>query len=60
MSTWPRMAALAVLLGALGLLAVFQWLPALFLLPAAGALLAWGPIRSATRSRARNTKLGHY
>lgn len=41
MKAWPRIAALAVLLLAMTLLAVFQWLPALGLLPGAGALLVW-------------------
>ncbi|WP_054822053.1 hypothetical protein [Arthrobacter sp. JCM 19049] len=37
MQVWPRNAALTLLLIALALLAVFQWLPALLLFPAAGA-----------------------
>ncbi|GAA0188935.1 MULTISPECIES: hypothetical protein [Glutamicibacter] len=41
MQAWPRNAALTLLLIALALLAVFQWLPALLLFPAAGALLVW-------------------
>ncbi|MGO4296358.1 hypothetical protein [Glutamicibacter sp. MCAF14] len=41
MAAWPRIAALAMLLAALVALMVFQWLPALMFLPAAGALLVW-------------------
>lgn len=41
MTAWPRIAALAMLLAALVALMVFQWLPALMFLPAAGALLVW-------------------
>lgn len=41
MRSWPRFAALIVLLSAMLALMILQWLPALAFLPVAGGLLIW-------------------
>lgn len=41
MKSWPKVAALALLLAAMLALLIFQWEPAIGFLPAAGALLMW-------------------
>ncbi|MGP9781646.1 hypothetical protein ACT3UQ_04200 [Glutamicibacter sp. AOP12-B1-11] len=57
MSAWPRIAALAMLLLAMVLLIIWQWLPALLLLPSAGGLVAWESQNARTRS-SRNSNGG--